>query len=773
MAETVQKYAVITTKYSEEVKISDFTKSAYSNIVFSWSPISSTDIDPINFASTPGQCSFVVANNVTINGVSRFSKITGLVFADIKIYQNNILIFWGTVEDLTNINNVDVTVQCVGKDAELSKLFQHTIVDTVNFPHAGIDEIGKMLPVVYGEAKRVPFIGIDIGTSTLLAISLTAIAMTVVLSDSSVFAASGTIEIDNERMTYSTNVNNVLTLSERGVDSTTIAAHFAGVYAREVKDEYIYAIDGAASDIGDIYIGDYKLTSDNPQFGVTLKRYIGDHPTYPGLACIGIKFYSAGWSPGALSRISSYLEKNESLVVYPMNSIPSASPAYDNNPSSCYDSSINGYQISESKNAYSPVKRYVSFEMPIEQYPYEGITCDAHILIDMQSPSSPPNMTLTLNQMADTNKELSNYDDFEESPNDVIIDLSGNSGCPTWHKIPLLDATWCPYITILWDNIEGTEVQIYEIHLQSRPPEDDPPPSECYPPCPYCEFGSSSPIADVNAGTGSSILIDNSHQGAIENSYTPDTPFQWDRVYADVSGKTDGSVIESPEGIISDILSERCGLTITKTCDATGYTEALVIMQKPDVRALLARIAYQAMCISFFTPSAYRLKKMTGTYSTNAVLTYADFFQNQTYLNYTNKSYIVNKIDALFKFYWWGKYNGTDTVSAVDSESPSSQSLYGILQNSDDLPYITVKAQAQDVVDWRLEWLKMPRLQIEIIGTLTNNINRKIGDVVTIDTSNSSLDDMLAELVDSGDQFLITNIVYQPDGAIRITAIGL
>ena len=69
--------------------------------------------------------------------------------------------------------------------------------------------------------------------------------------------------------------------------------------------------------------------------------------------------------------------------------------------------------------------------------------------------------------------------------------------------------------------------------------------------------------------------------------------------------------------------------------------------------------------------------------------------------------------------------------------------------------------------------MKNPRLIVEFIGTLTNNINRKIGDVVKFGVSDTYVNNLLAGLVGANDQFLILNIVYQQNGAIRITAIGL
>ena len=77
------------------------------------------------------------------------------------------------------------------------------------------------------------------------------------------------------------------------------------------------------------------------------------------------------------------------------------------------------------------------------------------------------------------------------------------------------------------------------------------------------------------------------------------------------------------------------------------------------------------------------------------------------------------------------------------------------------------------MIDWRLLDLQDTRLMVEFIGGLTNNVNRKIGQVITYDTTNTDLNNMLAGKVASTDKFLIFDIVYQPDGAIRIATIGL
>ena len=182
-AETQQRYAEITTTGAASVKISSHVKTGYVNIITSWDSIISAVIDPISYEITPSSCAFQVINDVPVGGETKFSLISGLVFGAIEIYQNSVKIFKGSVDHLSNIGRAFCTVHCVSDDVDLSKKFAHDIVDIDIYSSADPDDVGKMLPQVYGSVKRVPFMGVDTGAISTLLTDIVSGAASIELSD--------------------------------------------------------------------------------------------------------------------------------------------------------------------------------------------------------------------------------------------------------------------------------------------------------------------------------------------------------------------------------------------------------------------------------------------------------------------------------------------------------------------------------------------------------------------------------------------------------------
>jgi len=782
-AETQERYVVIIPTSGSTLYISDFEKTSYSQIILSWSPIRSTAINPIDYTSTPGQCSFVVANNVTIGGQSRFSNIPGLTFADIKIYQNTVLIFRGTIEDLTNIGNEEVTIQCIGKDAELSKLFKHTVIGSTNFPYADPAEIGKMLPVVYGDVKKVPFSAIDVGATARLAIFLEFDETTsAVFNNIELFSSSGSFEINGEKITYTGKTGDTtLTGLTRGVSETEDKSHYIGSIAQEFKTEHIYAIEGGISSIDDIYIGDILIDVDN-LVGVTVTKYVSGHPSYPDQACIGLA-YDINKAPGGIRRIAHTLRQLAaptsgsdgitSGVVKPMSMrpIPGHNKAWDGSRSTYYDSSSDPYYTTDDTTYRFCAFKFTS-NLDNEDIPPGAEYDYIHLLIDTNFASIPK--TVKVGGVAIDGCTGPVW--FSLLPLEETIDPTGADFCEKWFEIyygtsippaeaiatNLLPANFSNgvWVFVAWEAAAGADIRIYDIHLTWAI--DKLEDFGCPQPCPYCDTDETLASAGgVYGGEGTSTIVSPGNQPPVF------IPFDFYKIYADVSGLDSGTT--EPEAICSDIITNKCGLSITKTHATTGYDEVVVISQPPDVRALLDSIALQAKCISFFTPTAHVLKQMTGTYSTDATINACDMVENQAWCNYTNKSYISNKFDSKYNYSWWGLADKRDTVAAADA---SSQSTYGILSKSEDYPYIPGSAQAQAVLNWRLADLKEHRLMVEFVGTKVNNINRKIGNVIKFGISDSYVNSLLAGLVGGNDQFLVLNIVY-PDGAIRISCIKL
>ncbi len=117
-------------------------------------------------------------------------------------------------------------------------------------------DLGRRLPIVYGDTVRVQAVGWEVGSRTTLAEKITASQTGAIeFTDTSAFPSSGTIAIGSEIIDYTNNASNQLTLSVRGADSSTAAKHTAGDIVVEMIATATWIVAGHEVEaIGDVYI---------------------------------------------------------------------------------------------------------------------------------------------------------------------------------------------------------------------------------------------------------------------------------------------------------------------------------------------------------------------------------------------------------------------------------------------------------------------------------------------------------------------------------------
>ena len=272
-----------------------FDSQLYEPLILSWDTITCGKINPTTYSVDPGELSIVIDNNTAVGGASRFTELfdtydvhyttvtASLIFEGASATADRIDIFKGEIEELRNMMTDQVTVIITDYALSISNKFSYDVVETVTYPGADPDDIGKMLPQCYGRCDKVPFMAVDAGAITTLAEEASKTDTTLTLTDSSYLPSSGTIQIDTEQITYTGNTNNQLTGCTRGANSTTAAIHNAGAKVAEIKTTYFYIIGHAVNSIDAVYVDGVRVTS-----GYT--AYTGqsgdEHPSYPGKACI-------------------------------------------------------------------------------------------------------------------------------------------------------------------------------------------------------------------------------------------------------------------------------------------------------------------------------------------------------------------------------------------------------------------------------------------------------------------------------------------------------
>ena len=157
----------------------------YEPFIESWGSIKTGDIDPISHAVGIGEMTVSIINTLPIGGKGRFVSLFDSYqpqYSTITVSEfffgapgstHLIDIFKGQVEDIRNIEQPIVTVVLSGNELDIANKFSHTILTRTDYASCRLQDVGKMLPQVYGRAQKVPFLGVSCGKATTLALDVT------------------------------------------------------------------------------------------------------------------------------------------------------------------------------------------------------------------------------------------------------------------------------------------------------------------------------------------------------------------------------------------------------------------------------------------------------------------------------------------------------------------------------------------------------------------------------------------------------------------------
>jgi hypothetical protein len=289
-------------KFNENTTPNTFNSIIYEPLVVEYDDIKYGDIRFDDTTPENSETSFTVLNNVPVAGFDRFS----LSFADNPIFYTEVriydlfdgatlvadkdLVFSGTIEDIDVTDSSRIVIHCTGPELSIMNKFQGEIVSLDTYPGADPDDIGKLLPIVYGAAKNVPFLAVDAGSLNTLLSNIDAVMTQIDLSDASEFANSGgLIQVDEEQISYVSIVGNQLQGCTRGYGSTNAVAHNAGAIVAELQTSYVYLIGHPVRAIDVVYV-ENKETGQHIKQSGNFTAYTGqtgnEYTGYEGKACI-------------------------------------------------------------------------------------------------------------------------------------------------------------------------------------------------------------------------------------------------------------------------------------------------------------------------------------------------------------------------------------------------------------------------------------------------------------------------------------------------------
>ena len=690
-----------------------FNGQIHEPLIISWGTIRCGRINPVTYEVDPGEADFTIDGNTPVGGAANFAGLFALydphyVTVTISEIHNGasaagdlIDIFKGKIEDFPEMTTGQATVACSGLELDIANKFSHTIINTTTYPGADPDDVGKMLPEVWGQAKKVPFMAVDAGWITTLAQDLAKAATgNVNFTDVSGLPSSGTIQIDAEQMTYSSksDANNTLNISARGQNSTTDVDHDLGATTAEIQTEYFYIMGHAVKAIDAVYVqaGDGTWVKQPAANHTAYTGQSGDeHASYPGKAVI--KFTTL---PVLKRQVN--VAVSDAITVDDNIGYTSAGSSKEMYPNWCETAQNCANAYDGNENTYATIV-------------YTGTWCPWTCPSTSYGTITGQYFWLLIETNASSDATI-------ETSDGVSLGTVPSSTTKSWFRFYRAGGAWSRGVKIYVES--GGVTKVYEIK----------------------KIVEYTPTLSKSGGAyrgGAAILIGNSVADTVIGG----------RVAADIDGYQDDAsgtytgtpdaLIERPDHLLKHILIAKCGLTASEIdsttytaagafYDTNSYAEAVVVLENPNTRMLINQIAHQAKSIEFWEAGVHHLVHIPASESTDKTLDQHRIDLNRINVRYTNRIDLKNTFSATYARDWSGYQNPKEAdravVTAVDSGSVTK---YGTLEGKQlAFPFIVNSTQAQAVLDWTKNDRAAARLLIDLTGGYyLTDIER--GDIIT------------------------------------------
>ena len=175
-----------------------------------------------------------------------------LGFEGLGVYPQPVWV--GNIVDFEQLDELTESVQLIDQSVGLNKPIGKKL-NTADWPNADPDDIGKVIPIVYGSVDNVPALAIDAGWVTTLAEDIAVGTTSFDITDATGLAALDVIQVEEEQIRIGSISSNTLSGCTRGYSSTTATTHDKGIHLGKVQTEYWYLLgDHPFTDIRNIYV---------------------------------------------------------------------------------------------------------------------------------------------------------------------------------------------------------------------------------------------------------------------------------------------------------------------------------------------------------------------------------------------------------------------------------------------------------------------------------------------------------------------------------------
>ena len=196
--------------------------------------------------------------------------------------------FRGFIRDSPCPNDYEVNIIAQDMSYKLNHYLGNKVtVD--DYPWADPDDVGKIMPIVFGTVKKFPALAIRAGIKTSITGSITASIQTFNVSDATGIEPGMLFQIDEEQMLVVDMYDDTLTVI-RGLNATLAAVHSKGAVIWEQVGQFDYLVaDHPVTAIPKVYCMVGQTLLDISLLCTAWPD--GDYPAYPGKAIVTVPGY--------------------------------------------------------------------------------------------------------------------------------------------------------------------------------------------------------------------------------------------------------------------------------------------------------------------------------------------------------------------------------------------------------------------------------------------------------------------------------------------------
>ncbi len=162
-------------------------------------------------------------------------------------------LFKGILDEPRDIDLLGFTCGATSMEYAKDREWKQPVINTSDYEFAH-EDLGEIEPIIYGSDVLAPALRVDWGARTTLQAQASPTGTSLVLSDASRFPSSGSVWVDDEKVSYTDKSGNTLTGCSRAQDGTAATSHRAGADVVEARAQYdsLLAAHGLHS-VGDVY----------------------------------------------------------------------------------------------------------------------------------------------------------------------------------------------------------------------------------------------------------------------------------------------------------------------------------------------------------------------------------------------------------------------------------------------------------------------------------------------------------------------------------------